>query len=152
MYSIARICLWDIPARPLDAAGARMYYIAMLHTHNSSLHKALGALLIAVTLLISFPTTTNAQIPFGGAIIQYFPGCVAPAGIALTIGPPTPWPLMYIPGASFSFAYGPPAHPGQWLLGMAGPHMPCLIPCTFGLCPYPAQPGGLVILFHGSSP
>ncbi|MFW0871403.1 MAG: hypothetical protein ACKKL4_03045 [Patescibacteria group bacterium] len=110
-----------------------------------------------------FIFTTKAQqlpaggIPFGGIITQYFPGCLAPAGVAITIEQPLPTggffpvPLMYLPGVSISFPYGPPTHPGQWLLGMGGVFAPCIIPCGSGVCPYPGQPAGLIILYHGSS-
>ena len=130
---------------------------------NNSIYKYGRKYLLICTLCISalsilaLPATSSAQIPFGGVITTYFPACVAPTGAAMIIQQPLPTggfvpiPLMYLPGASVSFADGPPTHPGQWLLGMGAAFAPCLIPCPLGLCFYPGQPGGMVILFHGSS-
>ena len=97
-------------------------------------------LLVSVGLFMIAPSTAHAQIPFGGAIL-FMVTCNASVWIG--IGPPTPMGLMYVPG-SISYLNGPPLHPGQWLLGMAGPPVPCVVgPFTIAVAP--------VILFHGSS-
>lgn len=105
-------------------------------------------IVFAVILLfgyIFFPARfTDAQVPFGGAITSVF-FCIGAEWI--TIGPPTPMSLMYAPG-SLSYAYGPPSHIGQWLLGLATAPLVCFEPCPVGACPVG---GGLFILFHGSS-
>lgn len=64
----------------------------------------------------------------------------------------TPGFYMYIPG-SIVHPYGPPSHPGQAVLGWAGGFVPCLIPCppVGEPCPFPAHPGGLLILESGTS-
>ena len=124
----------------------------MKRTSLNPTYKILSVAVVALAIFVSVPTTgTTLTLPFGGRIITPFPGCVAPAGIAVRITPPRPYPLMYVPGASRSYLYSPPVAPGQWLLGRAGPYVPCLIPCPAGLCPYPGQPGGVLIDFHGSS-
>ena len=90
----------------------------------------------------------SAQIPFGGQIMTYLPICEIPFGVLLTVGPPLPMTLFYMPGVSFSFLVIPPAHVGQLLLGMASGWVPCTVvidgvPVVVG--------GGMLILFHGSS-
>ena len=83
--------------------------------------------------------------PFGGAITDIF---ICVNGLKVTVGPPIGGIFMYIPGTSFSYAFGPPQRVGQWLLGMSRNSEPCLVPCESGLCPYGF---GNVIIFHGSS-
>lgn len=101
---------------------------------------------LIVVLMFAVPTFAFAQIPFGGAIVSIVP-CPASASLWTIIGPPTPMSLMYTP-VSRSFAYGPPVHPGQWLLGLATAPAPCLIPTPVGPIPIGF---GFTILFHGSS-
>lgn len=90
--------------------------------------------------LVLIPSIIYGQIPFGGPIIV---PTICDEGMHITIGPPTPMPLMWVPG-TVSFAFGPPSHTGQFLLGMTGGFMICT---DFGV---PIN-GGLLILFHGSS-
>ena len=107
---------------------------------------------VVVGIFVSYPVIGGGEVlPFGGPIVNIFPGCVSPPGMGITIGPPTPMSLFYQPKASFSFAFGPPVSPGQFLLGNAASFVPCLIPCPAGVCPYPPIPGGLFIIMHGSS-
>jgi len=111
--------------------------------------------------VIAMPFTVQAQaVPFGGPITIFSPVCqnYAPGavmGIGLQIGTPSFTPAIYVTGVSRSYASGPPSHPGQFLLGMLGGAMPCLIwvPCGPTVCPAPnpTLPGGLMILYHGSS-
>ena len=119
-------------------------------TRAQTKHAFVACLLLVGS--ISIPTTsTSLAVPFGGKIVQFFPACVAPVGAAMRLSLPTPYPLMYLPG-SRSYSYGPPVRTGQWLLGMSGPYVPCLVPCgRRGVCAYAPLPGGLVIDFHGSS-
>ena len=86
-----------------------------------------------------------AGLPFGGQILLIFP-CIT--GLKITVGPPRGGVFMYIPGASFSYAYGPPRRVGQWLLGLYGPPAPCFIPGPKGPILIGFFP---LIIFHGSS-
>lgn len=117
-------------------------------------HTTVFAFLCSSALLFFPISSVQAQIPFGGAIIIDYPVCVSPPGIVFELGPPTPGAFMYVTG-SMVFPYGPPSHPGQWLLGTAGGFMTCLIPSMCGpspcLIPFPALPGGELLLMHGSS-
>lgn len=83
--------------------------------------------------------------PFGGQISSIFQ-CLN--GLKIEVGPPAGGTFMYIPGASFSYAYGSPSHPGQWLLGMHGGPRPCLVPTSSGVG---VNGFGDLIVFHGSS-
>lgn len=122
------------------------------------LSTTLSSLVLAGVLFFSsYVIYSEAQIPitgdFGGPILLAQPVCVAPAGILINVGLPTPGQFMYLAGGSFSYDAGPPRNPGQQLLGKSGPVVvPCLVPCPSptGVCPHP-QGGGLPILFHGSS-
>ena len=77
-----------------------MNNIYLKHVSLTILGLVLGIALF--TTPHSFSTLAGTSKPFGGAITQLFPACVAPAGIALEIGPPTPMKLMYLPGQSRS--------------------------------------------------
>ncbi len=113
-----------------------------------------------LTLLFLFPALAFAEIPFGGPITYMDPICQGPPftwiGEYIQLGLPTPYPLMWTP-AEISFAYGPPVHPGQYLLGMATPvWLPCIlwiwVPCGVTVCPFPiVKGGGFIMAFHGSS-
>jgi len=112
------------------------------------LFQGYGFLAVVAIILVAFFIPASGALaigPFGGDIIVLFP-CVN--GLKITLGPPTPGFYMYVPGTSFSYLYGPPSHPGQWLLGLSGPPLVCLVPCSSGLCPAGI---GDMILFHGSS-
>ena len=98
--------------------------------------------IVAGTFLV--PQEAFALGPFGGAILTIYP-CIN--GLKITLSTPTPGFYFY-PWGALSFLFGPPTHPGQWLLGMSGPPMACLTACEDGQC---ASPGGSVIIFHGSS-
>src|SRR3989344_1391820 len=103
------------------------------------------ALLLLSAFMFSPITTEAAGLPFGGPILLLFP-CIT--GIKVTVGPPRGGIFMYIPGASFSYAYGPPRRPGQYLLGLYGPPAPCFIPGPKGPILIGFFP---LIIFHGSS-
>lgn len=86
----------------------------------------------------------GATQPFGGPI-TFMHQCNN--GIFVQLGPPTPGFFMWTP-ATKSYAFGPPTHVGQYLLGQAGPPMACLVPCPSGVCTFDF---GKQIIFHGSS-
>ena len=127
------------------------WYDMCMRTVMRRLHLEL-LMITVVGVFVSYPVIGGGVVlPFGGPIVNIFPACISPPGIGVVIGPPTPRFLFYQPGVSFSFAFGPPRRPGQFLLGNATGFVPCLIPCFTGVCPYPPIPGGLFIIMHGSS-
>jgi len=85
--------------------------------------------------------TAPTGIPFGGPILT-IDFCLE-GKIWVMLGPPTPMAFIWAPG-TISYMYGPPAIPGQYLLGIAGPPDVCVISKTL------SKPG-LRIIFHGSS-
>lgn len=96
-----------------------------------------------------FPHEAEALGPFGGQIIALIP-CVFPfGGYVIQLGPPSFGSYLYQAGLSFSYMYGPPTHPGQWLLGMSGAGLECATDFSHGN-PTDWMSGG-VILYHGSS-
>lgn len=83
------------------------------------------ALLSLGVVFICVPLYASAIIlPFGGQITLPIP-CIG-GGIWTTIGPPIPGPYVWYPGTR-TYVYGPPEHPGQWLLGNAGPIGFCVV-------------------------
>lgn len=116
------------------------------------------ALFLAVALLFMPLSFANAQLPFGGFItIMYTGACTASAPQATPFylaGPAGGGPFMYIPGSAV-FPYGPPSHPGQAILGLAAGFYPCLMWATCGFVPcaipFPAHPGGLLVIMSGTS-
>lgn len=106
-------------------------------------------LALGILLVILAPLGADAQTPFGGAIISMRP-CLYPfGGYVVQIGPPTPTTLIYQFGASLSYSFGPPAHPGQWLLGISAPGVSCATSRSSGK--WRNWRSGGLILFHGSS-
>jgi hypothetical protein len=72
-----------------------------------------------------FPSITHAIIhPFGGQMSVPVP-CIG-GGKWTVVGPPVGGPYVWFPGTR-TYLYGPPAHPGQWLLGNAGPVGFCVV-------------------------
>jgi hypothetical protein len=94
---------------------------------------------IGIMFLVPF---VSGAIPFGGPIIT-LAGC-SDGVIWVTLGPPTPGNYMYHGQGTFSYSYGPPTHPGQWLLG----HFGLPSPCQFGTFTVAVGPS---IIYHGSS-
>jgi hypothetical protein len=94
-----------------------------------------------------------AFTPFGGMVGTVLPVCInGVVEVYMTPFTLTP-PLVLYGAGSFSYSYGPPLHAGQFLIGRLMPLvLPCiiLIPCTFGMCPFPKS-FGPPIFFHGSS-
>lgn len=107
------------------------------------------ALRIGIILTLLVPTgAAFAQVPFGGPIISMRP-CYYPwGGWQITLGPPTPGTYLYQWGLSRSFLFGPPIHPGQYLLGVSTGVASCASYYDDGWRGW--RSGGL-ILFHGSS-
>jgi hypothetical protein len=103
-------------------------------------HTIFVAIFFVLVIFASMPISAFAQVPFGGPITSIIP---CDEGLELYLGPPTPGSFMYS-GGSVSFAYGPPTHVGQFLLGVASG----FLLCTVGGTPIG---GGLLILYHGSS-
>ncbi len=101
---------------------------------------ATGALIAAAASPLS---ALAIGLPFGGAITGTVITC-NDKSLYFKISAPTPMFLIYKPGLSFSYLFGPPIHDGQWLLGVAG--VPSI--CTVGHTAYPPAP---TIDFHGSS-
>ena len=77
--------------------------------------------LFAVCVL--FPATTFA-FPFGGMVGQII-FCFNDA-IFAAVGPPVGGPYIWTPSTR-TYQFGPPTHPGQWVLGLAAPPYYCLV-------------------------
>jgi hypothetical protein len=78
---------------------------------------------VAAAALLALPLFAFA-FPFGGQIGQII-FCYNDA-IWAQIGPPVPGPYIWTP-ATVTYEFGPPAHSGQWLLGLASPPYYCLV-------------------------
>jgi len=111
-----------------------LYYVCM---------KYIFILFLSLIIIFSVPQTSNAQfLPFGGQVVT-----VQPCNTGLLVYLRTPFtgvmPFMWLTG-NLPYLMRVPPHPGQYLLGMAGAPIPCIL----GVVPMGAGP---VILFHGSS-
>jgi hypothetical protein len=100
---------------------------------------------IIATILFA-PVSVYAQVPFGGMIKSIKP-CINPPGLVVNMA--SGETLLYLPGLSISFLFGPPTHPGQFLLGLAGKGVSCFTRRRHGHWKSPLS--GKLILFHGSS-
>ena len=80
------------------------------------------ALATSLTALL-FPLASFA-FPFGGQIGQLVP-CFNNA-IYVNLGPPIGGPFVWTPATTY-YAFGPPTHSGQWLLGLAGAPYYCIV-------------------------
>jgi len=109
--------------------------------------KFLSIILIVIPIFSLDISVVSAQLPFGGQIQSIF---FCTNGWNVVVGPPVGGSYFYQPGLSYSYEYGPPVATQQWLLGLWGAAMVCLVPCPTGTCPDPTH-SGLLILFHGSS-
>lgn len=94
------------------------------------------------SLLSGGGASAPAGMPFGGPITEY--KLCKNGAIYTFLGPPTPGPYIWMPG-TVSYAYGPPAFVGQYLLGLAGPFGSGV--CVIGTTAIP----GYRIIMHGSS-
>ncbi len=99
------------------------------------------AVIIACAVLL-FPPRASAA-PFGGAIGQII-FCYNDA-IWETVGPPRGGTFIWTPSTK-TYEFGPPAHSGQWLLGLSGaPYF-----CVVQIDPVVVYPG-ISITMMGSS-
>ena len=88
------------------------------------LMRALAGLTVSVLLLFA-PTAVFAQTnPFGGPITSII-FCYNQA-IWTTVGPPVGGIYIWTP-ATVTYPFGPPAHVGQYLLGLYGAPYYCLV-------------------------
>jgi hypothetical protein len=78
---------------------------------------------IILALLMFAPATALAQ-PFGGPITQII-FCYNQA-IYTVVGPPRGGIYIWTPGTK-TYPFGPPAHAGQYLLGLYGAPYYCLV-------------------------
>ena len=84
-------------------------------------------------------------LPFGGMVTSPPIPCLIPPGAyKIILGPPSPGIYMYQAGLTKSYSYGPPLHPGQWVLGTA---VPATCVTSLGGVPIPVK----LIISHGSS-
>jgi len=105
--------------------------------------------ILVITFFLFIPNISFAQgfggfgfmRPFGGQVMT-----VQPCNTGLLIYVKTPMtgvmPFMWLTG-NLPYLMRIPPHPGQYVLGMAG----TVVPCVLGIVPMGAGP---VILFHGS--
>lgn len=91
----------------------------------------------------SVGSLSSGGTPFGG-MIQFIISCDHGRSRWIILGPPNGGRFIYKFGQSKSYEYGPPSHPGQWLLGMAGSRTKCRLGPNTDLY-------GRFIQFHGSS-
>ena len=63
--------------------------------------------------------------PWGGQFGQVIP-CFNSV-IWVLAGPPRGGKYIWVPGATRTYNYGPPAHAGQWGLGLAAPPYFCIV-------------------------
>ncbi len=146
-----------------------------LHVPTTITSLVLALFLFSSSYAIFSEAQAIPGVGFGGPVITSIPMCISVIGapattLNISIGPPKGGPLLYTPGVSQSFSYGPPVRPGQFVLGKPAPlPAPCLIYVTcppVPLAPVPpptvspcftvnyipgTAPGGLPILFHGAS-
>lgn len=80
---------------------------------------------ISITFLsmiaAAWPARAFLPGPFGGPIIAMRPGSNC---LHLTVGPPRPGDFVYVPGVSLLFSFFT-IRPGAYVLGLAGPDVPC---------------------------
>lgn len=104
-----------------------------------TIRATLGACVLGLLL----PATALA-FPFGGQTSLVLP-CFNGVIWAL-VGPPIGGAFIWVPGATQTYRNGPPAHSGQYLLGLAGPPYYCLV----SILPLITVPG-IVMIMEGSS-
>ncbi|OGZ04327.1 MAG: hypothetical protein A2648_01105 [Candidatus Lloydbacteria bacterium RIFCSPHIGHO2_01_FULL_41_20] len=92
----------------------------------------------------------GAPSPFGGPVVAIFPCFNNISAYRVILGPPSPGLYLYQTGVSRSFLFGPPIHPGQWVLGVSGGPPLCDISSEKGVFKAAKNVLGLII-FHGSS-
>ncbi len=96
---------------------------------NLGILGGIGLGIIGLSLFSSSGASSAAPTgyPFGGRITSITP---CNTGTWITVGPPRPASLLWIPGVSLTYLQGPPRHVGQWVLGMANT---ASAPCVVGI-------------------
>jgi|JI8StandDraft_1071087.scaffolds.fasta_scaffold318302_2 hypothetical protein len=102
------------------------------------------ALFVSVSVWGTIPTQAEAVVYFGGPIGQII-YCINSVTY-VNLGAPRGGPYLYSPRVTTTYAFGPPSHSGQYLLGAAGPTYFCLQ----SVLPLIMLPG-LLMLYTGSS-
>ena len=92
-----------------------------------SYKRSLAALTVLVGVLLTFDafSTQAHAFPWGGQFQQVIP-CVNAVTFVLA-GPPRGGQYLWTPGVTRTFQYGPPTHPGQYGIGLAGPPYFCIV-------------------------
>lgn len=98
---------------------------------------------LATFLIVALFPLSALAFPFGGSIGQVI-FCYNGAIFAL-IGPPIGGAYLWVPSTK-TYAFGPPSHPGQWILGLTSLPYFCLV----SISPVITVPG-IAILMMGSS-
>ncbi len=88
----------------------------------------------------------NTPPPMGGPITNIMTGCFYQI-TWVQLGPPRPGYYLHVPKITRTYAFGPPRHIGQFLLGLYAPKQFCTKNTGSGLIVIP----GLMITMMGSS-
>lgn len=111
-------------------------------THSFAVF-VIGVLLATSGLVFFTPQQAHA-FPWGGQFQQVIP-CFNNVIWALA-GPPRGGKYIWVPGVTRTYDYGPPAHAGQWGLGLAAPPYFCIV-SPLPLIVFP----GIIMTMLGSS-
>jgi hypothetical protein len=103
--------------------------------HKNSVQYLCTSIVVLAILIVPFYAHALVR-PFGGQASVLVP-CIG-GGLWTVVGPPVGGPHIWYPWTR-TYLFGPPSHPGQWLLGTAGP---------IGACVVSLHP---LIIFHGST-
>ncbi len=117
--------------------------MALLWYSKNLVTKLLVITIIVTSLSIFYTPRVYAGV-FGGAA-----GAVIPcfnAVIWTSVGAPRGGQYIWAPGVTRTYEYGPPAHSGQWLLGLYGAPYFCIV-SPLPLIIFP----GLLMTMLGSS-
>lgn len=77
--------------------------------------------LLLPTLFFNNTNTAHAQaVPFGGKITRVFP-CPCSNSYMITVSPPVPATVMYVPGITILYPYRQITRVGPWVLGIYYP-------------------------------
>ena len=90
------------------------------------------------------PPAPAGPVYFGGPIGTII-GCVNTV-IYTVLGPPRGGKYLWSPSVTQTYAFGPPSHGGQWLLGEAGPNYFCIE----SVLPLIVHPGLLMVMMASS--
>jgi hypothetical protein len=107
--------------------------------------KQLFAIIIVIVFIFGTYTKTASAITHYGGPIGVIHGCFNTV-IYTVLGAPRGGPFIWSPTVTRTYAFGPPSHSGQYLLGNAGPSYFCVQ----SILPIIVQ-AGLLELMNGSS-